>query len=136
MFIYVLSYHFQGVQGGKGEQGPAGPPGFQVSHLKHTEDGLRSDCPGVNRHTVSPTTQNVISEPERGRVHFPRLTFVRRFNSTQRSVITVLLDSPPQSPISSKPSEYVIKLRSLFLSSRVCLAPQEQLVKPANQEKG
>lgn len=36
MPLYNLSYHFQGVQGGKGEQGPAGPPGFQVSQLKHT----------------------------------------------------------------------------------------------------
>lgn len=37
IYLFCLSYHFQGVQGGKGEQGPAGPPGFQVSQSKHTE---------------------------------------------------------------------------------------------------
>lgn len=52
IYLFCLSYHFQGVQGGKGEQGPAGPPGFQVSQSKHTEYYLWSDYPAINHHTT------------------------------------------------------------------------------------
>lgn len=54
LYLRCLSYHFQGVQGGKGEQGPAGPPGFQVGHLKPTECCLWSNCPAGSHHTALP----------------------------------------------------------------------------------